>query len=144
MWLTLHFPDPCWDTCIYTYTPPVAPAYPLDYFLSAHAGVRREWWQQKHRRRSPGVRNHQRLQGNWYRRQLLCNQLPVYKVMWWGVCEKWRRVAEPMHILNHHQTFHTTTPPLLLHRTTPLCFYGGYKHPSQMLQVFSFVYSMLI
>jgi len=28
MWLTLHFPDLCWDTCIYTYTPPVAPAYP--------------------------------------------------------------------------------------------------------------------
>jgi len=124
MWLTPHFPDLCWDTCIYTYTPPVAPAYPVDRFICPHAGVRREWWQKKHRRHSPWVCNRQCLQVNWYQRQVLCNQLPSYMVMITGRCENVVRVAKPMHIMNHHQTYHTTTPPLLLHRTTPTIVSG--------------------
>ena len=119
MWLTPHFPDLCWVTCIYTYTPPVAPAYPVDRFICAHSGVRREWWQKKHLKHSLWVRNRQCLQVNWYQRQVLCNQLPSYMVMITGRCGKWRRVAKLMHIMNHRQTDHTTTPPCLLHRTTP-------------------------
>ena len=113
MWLTPHFPDLCWGTCIYTYTPPVAPAYPSDYFICAHSGVRHTWWGQKQCCHSPYTRNCPRTLTQSRCWQVLCNQLPTYMVMIMGRCGKWRRVARPMHIM-------TYPPPNVSHHHTTL------------------------